>query len=205
MEYSRSGQFVSKFTFDLSNRIYSTVFGSGNGINISPTAFLVDLCNKMYLAGWGGTVNQFPTYANNAGFTNNMPISSDAFQSTTDSSDFYIMVLEDDASGLVYGSYFGVLVLPCMLTEAHLDLIEKGKYIKQFVPVVAIIQICPYTPLMWFLQPTIALVILVYLKWNLIFLLYLQTLKHHQLGVNLKPISLIIPAYTTIVASLIGF
>ena len=102
-----SGQFVSKFTFDLSNRIYSTVFGSGNGINISPTAFLVDLCNKMYLAGWGGTVNQFPTYANNAGFTNNMPISSDAFQSTTDSSDFYIMVLEDDASGLVYGSYFG--------------------------------------------------------------------------------------------------
>ena len=78
-----SGQFVSKFTFDLSNRIYSTVFGSGNGINISPTAFLVDLCNKMYLAGWGGTVNQFPTYANNAGFTNNMPISSDAFQSTT--------------------------------------------------------------------------------------------------------------------------
>ena len=41
------------------------------------------------------------------GFTNNMPISTDAFQSTTDGSDFYIMVLEDDASGLVYGSYFG--------------------------------------------------------------------------------------------------
>ena len=102
-----SGQFVSKFNPDLSSRIYSTVFGSGNGINISPTAFLVDLCNKMYLAGWGGTVNQYPTYANNAGFTNNMPISSDAFQSTTDGSDFYIMVLEDDASGLVYGSYFG--------------------------------------------------------------------------------------------------
>ena len=36
-----------------------------------------------------------------------MPISSDAFQSTTDGSDFYIMVLEDDASGLVYGSYLG--------------------------------------------------------------------------------------------------
>ena len=102
-----SGQFVSKITPDLSQRIYSTVFGSGTGINISPTAFLVDLCNKMYLAGWGGTVNQYPTYFSNAGYTHNMPISSDAYQSTTDGSDFYIMVIEDDASGFVYGSYFG--------------------------------------------------------------------------------------------------
>ena len=102
-----SGQFISKLSPTLDSIIYSTVFGSGNGINISPTAFLVDLCNKMYLAGWGGAVNNLSTLDNNAGFTNNMPITFDAFQSTTDGSDFYIMVLEDDASGLVYGSYFG--------------------------------------------------------------------------------------------------
>ena len=103
-----SGQFVSKLYRNLNNRYYSTVFGSGNGINISPTAFLVDLCNKMYLAGWGGSVNSLAILDNNAGYTNNMPISTDAFQSTsTDSSDFYIMVIEDDASGFVYGSYFG--------------------------------------------------------------------------------------------------
>lgn len=103
-----SGQFVSKLHRNLNNRYYSTVFGSGNGINISPTAFLVDLCNKMYLAGWGGSVNSLAMLDNNAGYTKNMPISSDAFQSTsTDSSDFYIMVIEDDASGFVYGSYFG--------------------------------------------------------------------------------------------------
>jgi gliding motility-associated-like protein len=102
-----SGQFISKLSPNLDSIFYSTVFGSGNGINISPTAFLVDLCNKMYLAGWGGSVNNLGILDNNAGFTNNMPITSDAFQSTTDGSDFYIMVLEDDASGIVYGSYFG--------------------------------------------------------------------------------------------------
>jgi len=103
-----SGQFVSKLKNSLSNRFYSTVFGSGNGIDISPTAFLVDLCNKMYLAGWGGAVNNLGILDNNAGYTKNMPISQDAFQSISlDSSDFYIMVIEDDASGFVYGSYFG--------------------------------------------------------------------------------------------------
>jgi gliding motility-associated-like protein len=102
-----SGQFISKLSPNLDSILYSTVFGSGNGINISPTAFLVDLCNKIYLAGWGGSVNNLGLLDNNAGSTNNMPITSDAFQDTTDGSDFYIMVLEDDASGIVYGSYFG--------------------------------------------------------------------------------------------------
>ncbi len=102
-----SGQFVSKINPGLDSLIYSTVFGSGNGINISPTAFLVDLCSKMYLAGWGGAVNNLSTLDNNAGYTNNMPTTFDAFQSTTDGSDFYVMVLEDDGSNIVYGSYFG--------------------------------------------------------------------------------------------------
>lgn len=102
-----SGQFVSKLSPQLDTMLYSTVFGSGSGINISPTAFLVDLCSKMYLAGWGGAVNNLSTLDNNAGYTTGMPITVDAFQSTTDGSDFYVMVLEDDASGVVYGSYFG--------------------------------------------------------------------------------------------------
>lgn len=102
-----SGQFVTKLSPELDTVLYSTVFGSGNGINISPTAFLVDLCSKMYLAGWGGSVNNLTSLYNNAGYTFGMPITSDAFQSTTDGSDFYVMVLEDDASGVVYGSYFG--------------------------------------------------------------------------------------------------
>lgn len=102
-----SGQFISKLTPEIDSVIYSTVFGSGNGINISPTAFLVDLCNKIYLTGWGGLVNSTGAVNNNVGNTNGMPITSNAFQSTTDGSDFYIMVMEDDASNINYGSYFG--------------------------------------------------------------------------------------------------
>jgi gliding motility-associated-like protein len=101
-----SGQFVSKLTPQLDSLIYSTVFGNGLGISISPTAFLVDLCNKIYLSGWGGSTNAFNT-CNLAVTTTGMPTTFDAFQSTTDGSDHYIMVLEDDASNIVYGSFFG--------------------------------------------------------------------------------------------------
>ena len=102
-----SGQFISKLSPQLNTRTYSTVFGAGNGINISPTAFLVDLCDKIYLSGWGGNVNHLGSLNNNTTNTFNMPISSGAFQNTTDGSDFYVMVMELDASGLAYGSYFG--------------------------------------------------------------------------------------------------
>lgn len=115
---ANSGQFISKFSADLSSVTWSTSFGSGGGRpNISPTAFLVDLCNKVYLSGWGGETNvsilaldatntKF-IRANSAISTSGMPITADAQQSTTDGSDFYLMVLEDDASKLVYGTYFG--------------------------------------------------------------------------------------------------
>ena len=53
-----SGQFVSKLNSELNNLDFSTVFGSGSGgIDISPTAFLVDACNRIYCSGWGGTTN----------------------------------------------------------------------------------------------------------------------------------------------------
>jgi gliding motility-associated-like protein len=102
-----SGQFVTKITPELDSIVWSTVFGSGGGApNISPTAFLVDVCNKIYLSGWGGSTNGFAT-VNNAITTNGMDITAGAYQSTTDGSDFYLMVLEADASNIFYGSYFG--------------------------------------------------------------------------------------------------
>ena len=101
-----SGQFISKISPQLNTLIFSTAFGTGSGgPNISPSAFLVDVCNKIYLSGWGGQTNQ--TGTNNAGFTTGMDITADAFQSTTDGSDFYLMVLQDDASALVYATFFG--------------------------------------------------------------------------------------------------
>ena len=102
-----SGQFISKLSPDLDTIEWSTVFGSrGGGPNISPTAFLVDVCNKIYLSGWGGTTNKFGT-SNNTVSVTGMQTTLGAYQSTTDGSDFYLMVLESDASALIYGSFYG--------------------------------------------------------------------------------------------------
>ncbi|MBL7963890.1 MAG: gliding motility-associated C-terminal domain-containing protein [Flavobacteriales bacterium] len=101
-----SSQFVHKLSHDLGTSLWSTRLGNGNPQqNLSPCAFLVSDCGQIYLAGWAGTVN------NNAGLmgssTTGMPISPGAFQSSTDGSDFHLMVLEPEAAGLNYATYFG--------------------------------------------------------------------------------------------------
>ncbi len=104
---SNSGQFIQKFSSDLKTLIFSTVFGSGRGIpDISPTAFLVNSCNNIYVSGWGGFVNSATGHwvgSNTVG----MPLTPDAYQQTSSGSDFYFMVLTDDATELLYGTYLG--------------------------------------------------------------------------------------------------
>jgi len=104
-----SGQFISKFSPDQSSLAWSTTFGSGDSkVNISPTAFMVDLCNKVYLSGWGSPSSGYDQIGGNiADGTLGMEVTPDAFKPTTDNSDFYLMVLEDDASSLFYASFFG--------------------------------------------------------------------------------------------------
>ncbi len=108
-------QFIQELNSDLTTLQLSTRFGSGgSAVNISPTAFLVDVCNRIYVSGWGGGTNNFWNGA--TGNTSNMPITSNAFQSTTDGSDFYFMVLEGDAASLLYATYFGGVN-----TQEHVD------------------------------------------------------------------------------------
>ena len=96
------GQFLTKLSKNLSNVIWSTAFGSGNGgPDLSPTALLVDYCDNIYLSGWGSQ------QLNGFGGTNGLPVTSDAFQTTTDGSDFYFMAISDNASNIVYATYFG--------------------------------------------------------------------------------------------------
>jgi CHU_C Type IX secretion signal domain/PKD domain len=118
---ANSGQFLQKFTSDLSTLGFSTVFGSGIGIpNISPTAFLVNECDNIFMSGWGGDVNRFGNDFNVADYwfstTENMPVTADALQQTTHGSDFYFMVLSSDASELVYATYLGGSV-----SKTHVD------------------------------------------------------------------------------------
>jgi gliding motility-associated-like protein len=101
-----SSQFIEKFDHDLSASLWSTVIGSGPGNeDISPSAFLVSDCGFIYFSGWGGIVNGFAQAGSST--TIGLPVTSDAFQSTTDGSDFYLMVLDEDAVSLSYATFFG--------------------------------------------------------------------------------------------------
>lgn len=90
-----SGQFITKLNPDLSAIIYSTVFGSGSitPFSFSPSAFLIDVCENVYVSGWGTTTG-FQT-------------SPGAIQTTTDGQDFYLMVLAKDAASLTYATFYG--------------------------------------------------------------------------------------------------
>jgi len=106
---TNSHQFVTKLRNDLSGIIYSTVFGEAfaSDIDISPTAFLIDQCERVYVAGWGGDVNDLNPPSSAGGTTAGMDITSDGLQLSTDGSDFYLVVMEKDAQSLLYGSFFG--------------------------------------------------------------------------------------------------
>ncbi|MEP6594701.1 MAG: PKD domain-containing protein, partial [Ginsengibacter sp.] len=105
---AKGKQFIAKIQPDLSAYIYSTTFGSGSSLpNISPTAFLVDRCENVYVSGWGGKANSGLNYG--SGSTRNLPVTPDAIKGTTDASgsDFYFFVLRKDAASQLYGTFFG--------------------------------------------------------------------------------------------------
>lgn len=108
--YSNAGgkQYIHKLNRDLNVTRFSTVFGSGSAaVNISPTALLVDICDNIYISGWGGEVNVGFRNDGTLGYTTGMPVTADAYKGTTDGSDFYFMVLSKDAASLVYATFFG--------------------------------------------------------------------------------------------------
>lgn len=99
-----SSQFVIKLEPTLTTALNSTVFGNGGAnINISPAAFLVDICGNMYISGWGANILQLTPLGG-------MPVTADAFQGTSPNGfDFYLLVLERDFGGPdpLYASYIG--------------------------------------------------------------------------------------------------
>ncbi|MEZ4924559.1 MAG: gliding motility-associated C-terminal domain-containing protein [Crocinitomicaceae bacterium] len=97
-----SGQFITKLTPNLNAVDYSTRIGNGDGNpDISPSAFLVDVCGNVYISGWGANILQ------STGL-NGMPTTTDALQPTNgDGFNFYLFVLERDAQSMLYGSYLG--------------------------------------------------------------------------------------------------
>ncbi|MBV9961457.1 MAG: PKD domain-containing protein [Parafilimonas sp.] len=108
--YQANGkQFITKLNPDLTQVIYNANFGKGANVpDISPTAFLVDVCGNAYVSGWGGTANTRDGY-NTGQNTLGLSITSNAILKQTDGSDFYFFVLEKDANSQLFGSYFGTV------------------------------------------------------------------------------------------------
>jgi gliding motility-associated-like protein len=89
-----SPMFVAKLDPFFVGLIYSTQIGTGNMFGtLSPTAFMVDICENVYLAGFGGT--NYPTTSNALYTAANAPGSC------------YLAVLAKDALALNYGTLYG--------------------------------------------------------------------------------------------------
>jgi hypothetical protein len=107
-----SKQFIVKLKPDLSATEYSTVFGSGNiNYNISPVAFSVDICENVYVSGWGGAGPPNSPDAFHTAGTRGMPTRDcDALPNgcSTDGRDFYFFVLKKNAEDILFGSFYGL-------------------------------------------------------------------------------------------------
>lgn len=101
-----TGQFIHKLNPALTTTLMSTCFGAGaSQINLVPTAFLLHECDQLYIAGWGGQVNQ--SNGGIGGTVFGMPVTPGAYKTTTDGSDFYLAVFYPNAENLLYATYLG--------------------------------------------------------------------------------------------------
>ncbi|MBI1183873.1 PKD domain-containing protein [bacterium] len=97
------GIFITKMKKDLSAIKISKKIGANNIINISPAAFSVDLCGRVYFSGWGGL---FPS-DNSTGNTYGLKTTVDAAKTKTDGRDFYIAVYTADLATPIYATFWG--------------------------------------------------------------------------------------------------
>ncbi len=101
-----SSQFIHKVSGLLNSTVFSTVIGTGSlNPNISPTAFLVDSCQSIYIAGWGRVASFGHPNPNTV---IGMPITANAYQPTSvNGGNFYFAVLTPNAKSLWYATFFG--------------------------------------------------------------------------------------------------
>lgn len=104
-----TGQFIQKLSNNLQATLFSTTINQTGSSTpaISLTAFLVNECDNIYLAGWGSTEGNFKSPNNLNLNTNGLPITQDAFQQNSDGSSFYLVTLNGDASELLYATHLG--------------------------------------------------------------------------------------------------
>ncbi len=105
-------QFFCKFDPHFTKLIYSATFGSSNSErtslpNISPTAFLVDRCQNVYMSGWGGNIQpQNPSEYPNQG-TYGLPKVNPLNLTSPDGRDFYFITMKKNAAGILFADTYG--------------------------------------------------------------------------------------------------
>ena len=103
------GQFITKLDPDLSTVLLSSRVGAGDGTpDISPTAFLVDVCDKIYTSGWGSSAGGLGGALTTAG----LPFTPGAHQTTTEGHDLYLAVFDIDMTALTYATFYGGSLSP---------------------------------------------------------------------------------------------
>ena len=97
-----TSQFVACLDSTLSNLLFQTTFGNRTqNPELSPSAFLVDNCYNIYFSGWGSIIGVGHNLTTNGLQTKN------ANWASTDGSDFYLLVMNKEAKGLIYASFIG--------------------------------------------------------------------------------------------------
>ncbi|HCY46328.1 MAG TPA: hypothetical protein DHU89_06555 [Flavobacteriales bacterium] len=95
-ENPNSGQFITKFSNDLSEVLVGTVVGSGSGnTDFVPDAFLVDNCDNIYISAYSAF--------------GALETTDDALFTT---GGFYLAVYEEDLTDIIFGTFY---------TENHVD------------------------------------------------------------------------------------
>ena len=104
-----SGQFIRKYSPDLTTIAWTTMIGAGSGhVEISPTAFLISDCFDIYISGWGGVLNANASVSQALYSTSNgFQCTPNGFQLTTNGNNFYLAVMSQDAATLKYATFMG--------------------------------------------------------------------------------------------------
>ncbi|MCB9234699.1 MAG: SBBP repeat-containing protein [Bacteroidia bacterium] len=91
--------FFMKFDPGLSNLESASLIGAGKDYpDVTPTAFMVDSCGRIFFAGWAVRMRYWLKY---------LPITPDAIQSETDTRNLYLLAFSKDFEDQYFGSFFG--------------------------------------------------------------------------------------------------
>lgn len=100
----RSGQYIANFSNQLGTLNWLGRFGSrGKQPDLHLSAFVVDLCQNIYVSGYTGNMGIGSTLPGPL----NLQTTNNAMQTTSDGYDFYLAAFSPAMLTLQYGTYFG--------------------------------------------------------------------------------------------------